>query len=178
MRRRSNFHNPAKSAASFWALQSDYELQTMDPAAVRTACQSADSRILVTGCIRDFPDSMACTTLSSSGIVSLDAEVDFLLDLKFHGVRIRKGEHLLMGRREVYLVERILRVGTTHYLLLGLIAPMFSVDEFDQMVVESATPQSFRLISLSNATDLTALWTCPVGPVHTLPPKLRLQPKW
>lgn len=172
-RRRSNFHNPAKSAAAFWALQSDYELQTMDPVAVRTACLTDGSRILVTGCIQDFPNSMACATLLESGIVSLDTEVDFLLDLKFHGVRIRKDEHLLMGRREVYLVERILRVGAIHYLLLGLIAPMFSVDEFDQMVVESATPQSFRVISLSNATDLTALWTFPLSSGG-----LRLQPKW
>ena len=82
---------------------------------------------------------------------------------------------MLIEHRQVYHVHRIVRVGATHYLLLALIAPMRSVDAFDQMVAQSATPEpeSFRIISLSNATDITALWAFPLQSGG-----LRVQPKW
>ena len=45
--KRSNFHNPAKDVAMFWAQQSDYELQTLSPSHF---CSSNDSDVIVTGC--------------------------------------------------------------------------------------------------------------------------------
>ena len=101
--------------------------------------------------------------------------VAFLRELTFHGVLILKEDHVLLGPREVYRVHRILRVGASHYLWLAPVVSSFSLDEFDQMSIESLIPTgSFRLISLTSGTDLTAVWTIPTDREGTW----RLVSKW
>ena len=57
----SNYHNPVKYVATFWAGQSDYELQSMP---VSHACvTSVDKSIIVSGTAASFSDSVAAALL-------------------------------------------------------------------------------------------------------------------
>ena len=59
---RSNYHNPVKSVAEFWAEQSDYQLQTLSDDA-HSAVKSAHSTVLVHGPALQFKDSVAVAVL-------------------------------------------------------------------------------------------------------------------
>ena len=59
---RSNYHNPVKSVAEFWAAQSDYQLQTLS-LDTHSAVKSAHATVLVCGPARRFKESVAVALL-------------------------------------------------------------------------------------------------------------------
>ena len=131
--KRGNFHNVAKDVAMFWVEQSDYELQTMPELAV---CQSDKSPVLVTGVAADFHDSVIVSQLLEHACVDREMEISFLASVEFHGVRIRRGEHVLLDVC-VYAVSRIARVAGKHYMHLHEIAPRLCVDALGAYYVEA-----------------------------------------
>ena len=59
--KRSNFHNPVKSSAEFWGVQSDYQaLRAGDDSNSRFAARSATSVVLDSGPLSSFRDSEVC----------------------------------------------------------------------------------------------------------------------
>ena len=156
--KRSNFHNPVKSTAEFWALQSDYQaLQVLKYPNLRQAATSENSRVIVSGTIHAFPDSEVCRSLLSAGWASATNQISFLESLEFCGVPICQGEHVIYNR-QVYHVSRIAKVRDFHYMLLELIAREIQMHESGMMSIEPLDHGESRLITLFNSSDLTGIW--------------------
>ena len=156
--KRSNFQNPVKSAAEFWCEQSDYQLQqaTFD----RSACQ--EPVVLVSFAARDIAGaSEPVRLLLERGVVSADAQVDFLSSLAFHGVRLEKSGCVVVACA-LYRVQRILACSGAHYLWMRLLSSELTHDECGSWSAHVGDQGvTCRLMSLNNGTDITCVYIVP-----------------
>lgn len=158
--KRSNFHNPPKSVAEFWAGQSDWELQNLPHSA---ACSCAVS--LVSGRADVFHDSVAVALLLSQSRIKPSTHVDFLSSVKLHSVTVQRTDYVFLDRC-VYTVARLVSACEQFYAVLHEVASLVLTDElgayyFEHVAsVEEDLPT--RMITLDNACTMTALWSIPV----------------
>lgn len=165
--KRSNFHNPVKSTALFWAQQSDYEaLQLLKHPDLRSATDSSMSRVLVSGRADSFKDSQVSLLLLQHGRVAPNDVIEFLQAIRFQGVLITLGDHCFYDGCKLFKLERIARCASFHYLWLRLLNVDVSVDSLGMFHVtdnvletSSQTSNTCRLVSLTNTSDITCLWT-------------------
>ena len=153
---RSNYHNPPKSVAEFWADQSDYELRTLSHSG---ASDSTGSATIVSGDAASFHDSIAVRILLERSIIDQLTVVDFLASVCIHGVTLMRTDLLLLDHM-VYSVQRIARASSVgHFALLYEVAPLSS-DRLGALFVErteitDALPM--RLVNLAHS-PVTCLW--------------------
>ena len=155
---RGNRLNPAKDAAVFWAEQSDYRLQTSTFG--RSAVDSSESSVLVSGAASVFHDTLLVQLLLEAGEVDASSRVEFLAAFRFHRVLIQR-EDLVLLDSAVFAVDRVVRAGRDHYLLLHLVQEEVAVDRAGAyyLSVEARCEPSKRALSLTSSTHLTGLWT-------------------
>ena len=165
--KRNNFHNPPKNVANFWCLQSDWELQNLKS---RSACSSEDAIVIVSDVASAFNDSEFVRLLLAHKHALVTTQLDFLQSVKFHGVRIRRADHVLF-EQSVYLVSRVCRVGCSHYLMLHLCARELEVDHLGAYYCDPQRYSQWRLLSLSPQAGVTGLWAIcqPSGRVSLVP---------
>ena len=164
--KRGNFHSPVKSAAEFWAMQSDYQARQicMRPDShyhLRSAVDSGESQVIVSGPISQFVDSDVCQILRDNNSVGPGCNVEFLRSIVFHGVQLSRGEHAIVDSK-LYSIERVLRLSDTHCLYLRLQNEHLHVDELGMLLIrkeEMVLQESFRLLALHNASDVTGVYT-------------------
>ena len=169
--KRSNFLNPAKDVAVFWAQQSDYELQTLP---LFSACTSEESDVIVTGVASDFPDSVPALLLLAHQCITLSTSLDFLKSFKLHGVIARRTDYVLLDEK-VYYLSRIVRAqGESYYLHLHEVAESLSVDELGAyyiMHVDVGDHLPSRLLHVAPVCQATSSWSFHVGQRVYLVPK-------
>ena len=167
--KRSNFHNPPKSVAQFWAGQSDWELQNLT---LSDACSCG--RSIVGGRADHFHDSLAVALLLSQERIEPSTQVDFLASVMLHAVTILRTEYVLLEGR-VYTVSRLLSACDHCYALLHEVASSVLIDELGAYYIELvATDEEDlpkRMIMLDNACKMTGLWSVPVDSRMYVVPK-------
>ena len=181
--KRSNFLNPAKDVAIFWAQQSDYELQTL-PLSL-ASYSSEDSDVIVTGMPSDFPDSVAAALLLGHQCITLSTRLSFLKSFKLHGVAVRRTDYALLDEK-VYYLSRIVSSSdssdssssspqtSSYYLHLYEVAECLSVDQLGAYYVEHVDIGDHlpsRLLYVTPVCQVTSLWSCHVGQRVYLVPK-------
>ena len=169
--KRGNFHNPAKDVAVFWAGQSNWELRSMPVS--RNICCSESATVLVSGVASQFAECLSVSILLQHTHVTSSHVIEFLSDVQFHGVLIRKDDHVLV-QQAVYLVERVIREGQHHFLMLSLHAREVMVDRLGAYYVPSHATQwmsdSIKMLSLIPTSDVTGLWTfCVEDMLYVIP---------
>ena len=165
--KRSNFHNPVKSVAEFWAQQSDYQLQTLT---THYAVTSEQKSIVVSGPAETFSDSHIISFLLARSLIRSSEVVSFISELRLHCVPIRKDELVLLDGA-VWYVLRMLRVHDEHYMLLRSVAPSVQLDEHGSYYIDTSitcASQSVRCLSLTGACTATGLWSIQQSDSHRL----------
>lgn len=157
--KRSNFHNPVKSTATFWCEQSDWQCQQAD--FLRSACSNAV--VLVQGMVADFPDSEPLALLLQHHKLQLDSKVEFLSAVEFQGVSMRRQTGVLIDG-SLYLVERLLACEEQYFVWLRFLTPQLTLDSFGQRIAQQCSDLlSYRLMSLHHGSDLTPVYLVPHG---------------
>ena len=157
--RRSNFHNPVKSAAQFWAEQSDYQLQNATFSRSSSSYDPCD--VIVNGSATSFPDSEIVSLLLAHGHISHKTPLQFLNVFTFHGVAIKRTESILL-QEGVYEVLRILVTSdNNYYLWLQLVIEKLRVDEIGMpyYLPEDRACASYRLLSVHSASGVTGVFS-------------------
>ncbi len=156
--KRSNFHNPVKSAVEFWAGQSDWQLRAYDPIS-RAACCSSYAKVIVSGPLSSFSDSTSAQLLLHYHKAGPETNLVFLNSVQFHGVTIRRTDHVLMSA-SIFFVARIICVGgTSCYLYLHHIPSELQRDDLGALFIDVVPSTSSRMLSLDSHTDITGVWT-------------------
>ena len=151
---RSNFHNPVKSAATFWCEQSDWQCQQAD----FSRCACSNPVVLAEGTVAGFPDSEPLALLLQHDRVQLDLAVQFLSALEFHGVPVPRCSGVLVDG-SLYFVERLLACGGQYYVWLRLLAAELTLNSFGHLIARPASiASSSRLLNLHHGSDLTPVY--------------------
>ena len=170
--KRGNFHHPVKDVATFWAKQSDYELQSM-PAVSHACVTSVEKSIIVSGTAASFSDSVAAGLLVKHSIVEPSTQLDFMSSFTFHGVPIYRQDHILFDT-EVYMVHRLLQADSQYYMLLHEVAKSLALDDMDEyfVPVQHTVERPVRFVHVHSTCDITCFWAVPVESRLYLIPKI------
>lgn len=170
--KRGNFHHPVKDVATFWAKQSDYELQSM-PAVSHACVTSVEKSIIVSGTAASFSDSVAAGLLVKHSIVEPSTQLDFMSSFTFHGVPIYRQDHILFDTK-VYMVHRLLRADSQYYMLLHEVAKSLALDDMDEyfVPVQHTVERPMRFVHVHSTCDITCFWAVPVESRLYLIPKI------
>ena len=118
--------------------------------------------MVVSGCAENFQDSLAVELLLKHECIESRSTLDFLQSVKFHGVPINRESHVLLDHK-VYVVTRLIRTDSTHFVLLHEVAPSVLTDELGAYYIEPVClPESqlpYRLVAMHSACKLTGLWS-------------------
>ena len=173
--KRSNFANPVKSVAEFWAQQSDYQLQTLT---AHPGVTSDHATVLVSAPAQHFADSQCARLLIAHSLVNPSTEISFMSELLLHRVSIRREDWVLLDAG-VWSVLRVVRVNAnaSHHVLLRRVADAVQLDEFGAYYVDimpcylGSTDDELRFVSVTSACTMTGLWTIgsPSGRVYVIP---------
>ena len=158
--KRSNFHNPPKDVATFWAQQSDWELQT---GTHRSACSATSADIIVSGQANTFAGSTAVSLLLQHECIAAETQVSFYSSIQFHGQPVRRTDYVLMDGA-VYYLSRIIGVLDDYYLMLYQVAESVCMDSLgayyiDAVDIGNTLPQ--RLVSVGYKCKVTSTWSFP-----------------
>ena len=156
--KRSNYFNPVKSTAGFWCEQSDYQLQ--QDTFSRDACSAPV--IQVSGRADSFASvSEPVRLMLQHGAASADSQIDFLSSIDFHGVKVRRGECLMMAGSLLH-VQRIISCGGQYCLWLCMVCMEVIADVFGSWSARlGGAPVTYRLKSLHNGSEVTCVYTVP-----------------
>ena len=61
----------------------------------------------------------------------------------------------------VYVIQRMLQRNSEHYLWLDMLAPTLSMNEYGAWFITQSLSSSSRMMSLSNGSDITPVYTVP-----------------
>ena len=174
--KRSNFHNPPKDVALFWAQQSDYELQTRS--VLQSACRFSTTDVIVSGRANEFTDSVAVALLLKHKFITPTEMLEFFKLFTLHGVAMSRTGYVLFDTR-VYYLSRIVRATDTSisdraWIHLHEVAQCISVDTLGAYYVENVPIGDHlpsRLLHVSPMCEVTPVWSFPVGDRLYLVPK-------
>ena len=161
--KRSNYFNPVKSVGEFWVDQSAHQLKKRKHVAI---CVSTSAKSVgYSGSISEITHAPEVRMLLSCVPQLVAAQVEYISEVKVHGVCFERNEYCLDGSGLlVCKVVHIMRVGGEdgdHYTYLQETGVPATADEMGVLhcsmsALESASA-SFRLVSMSHA-NVSAMW--------------------
>ena len=161
--KRSNYFNPVKSVCEFWVDQSAHQLKKRKHVAI---CVSTSAKSVgYSGLISRITHAPEVRMLLSCVPQLVAAQVEYISEVKVHGVCFERNEYCLDGSGLlVCKVVHIMRVGGEdgdHYTYLQETGVLVTADEMGVLhckmsALESASA-SFHLVSMSHA-NVSAMW--------------------
>lgn len=159
--KRSNYHNPCKSAAEFWAWQSEWQLRNTKR---RTCCDSSHvvgSMVTTSGPLLQYNDAWEVRVVQQQLNLANTALVEFLSTVSFQGVSIPLSSYCILDNTLVY-VRNIMRISSAHFVAFSLHG-LVSRNQYGSYVC--------------NASQLSNVWYAPTGRVVELR-DIALIPVW